>query len=157
MYLVHNFYLLWSYIFLYLLYECYFYNNKRHYDLKRITKPSIYLISWENKIALNLLHAAAAAAKSCQSCPTLCDPRDGSPAGSRPWGSPGKNTGVGCHFLLQCIKVKGESKVTQSCWTLCNPMDCSQPGSSIHGIFQARVLEWVAIAFSSPTRVSLIS
>ena len=65
-----------------------------------------------------------------------------------PWDSPGKNTGVGCHFLLQCLKVKGESKVTQSCPTLCDPMDCSLPGSSIHGIFQARVLEWGAIAFS---------
>ena len=66
----------------------------------------------------------------------------------RPWDSPGKNTGVGCHFLLQCIKVKSESDVTQSCPTLSDPMDCSPPGSSIHGIFQARVLEWVAIAFS---------
>ena len=65
-----------------------------------------------------------------------------------PWDSPGKNTGVGCHFLLQCMKVKSESKVAQSCLSLHNPMDCSLPGSSIHGIFQARVLEWVAIAFS---------
>ena len=65
-----------------------------------------------------------------------------------PWDSPGKNTGVGCHFLLQCIKVKSESDVTQPCLTLCDPMDCSLPGSSIHGIFQARVLEWGAIAFS---------
>ena len=55
----------------------------------------------------------------------------------RPWGSPGKNTGVGCHFLLQCIKVKTESGVTQSCPTLSDPMDCSLPGSSVHGIFQA--------------------
>ena len=66
----------------------------------------------------------------------------------RPWDSPGKNTGVGCHFLLQCMKVKSESEVTQSCLTLSNPMDYSLPGSSIHGIFQARVLEWGAIAFS---------
>ena len=66
-----------------------------------------------------------------------------------PWDSPGKNTGVGCHFLLQCMKVKSESEVTQSCLTLRDPMDCSLPGSSIHGIFQARVLEWGAIAFSS--------
>ena len=66
-----------------------------------------------------------------------------------PWHSPGKNTGVGCHFLLQCMKVKSESEVTQSCPTLHNPKDCSLPGSSIHGIFQARVLEWVAIAFSN--------
>ena len=65
-----------------------------------------------------------------------------------PWDSPGKNTGVGCHFLLQCMKVKSESEVAQSCLTLCDPMDCSLPGSSVHGIFQARVLEWGAIAFS---------
>ena len=66
-----------------------------------------------------------------------------------PWDSPGKNTGVGCHFLLQCMKVKNESEVAQSCLTLSDLMDCSPPGSSIHGIFQARVLEWVAIAFSN--------
>ena len=65
-----------------------------------------------------------------------------------PCDSPGKNTGVGCHFLLQCIKVKSESEVSQSCPVLSDPMDCSLPGSSIHGIFQARVLEWGAIAFS---------
>ena len=93
--------------------------------------------------------ALAAAAKSLQSCPTLCDPIDGSLPGSpRPWDSPGKNTGVGCHFLLQCIKVKSESEVTPLCLTLSDPMDCSPSGSSIHGIFQARVLEWGAIAFS---------
>ena len=67
----------------------------------------------------------------------------------RPWDSPGKNTGVGCHFLLQGMKVKSESEVTQSCLTLRDPMDCSLPGSSVHGIFLARVLEWAAIAFSS--------
>ena len=66
----------------------------------------------------------------------------------RPWDSPGKNTGVGCHFLLQCMKVKSQNDVAQSCPTLRNPMDCSLPGSSIHGIFQARVLERGAIAFS---------
>ena len=65
-----------------------------------------------------------------------------------PWDSPGKNTGVGCHFLLQCMKVKSESEVAQSSPTLSNPMDCSLPGSSIHGIFQAEVMEWGAIAFS---------
>ena len=65
-----------------------------------------------------------------------------------PWDSPGKNTGVGCHSRLQCMKVKRDSKVAQSCLTLSNPMDCSLPGSSIHGIFQARVLEWGATAFS---------
>ena len=69
-----------------------------------------------------------------------------------PWDSPSKNTGVGCHFLLQCMQVKSESEVAQSCPTLSNPMDCSPPGSSLRGIFQARVLEWGAIAFSeAPT------
>ena len=66
-----------------------------------------------------------------------------------PWDSPGKNTGVGCHFLLQCMKVKSESEVARSCSTLGDPMDCSLPGSSVHWIFQARVLEWGAIAFSA--------
>ena len=65
-----------------------------------------------------------------------------------PWDSPGKNTGVDCHFLLQCMKVKSGSEVAQSCPTLSDPMDCSLPGSSVHGIVQARVLEWGAIAFS---------
>ena len=66
-----------------------------------------------------------------------------------PWDSPGKNTGVGYHFLLQCTKVKSESEVAQSCPTLSDPMDWSLLGSSVHGIFQARVLEWGAIAFSA--------
>ena len=68
----------------------------------------------------------------------------------RPWDSPGKKIGVGCHFLLQCMKVKNEREVAQSCPTLRDPIDCSPPGSSVHGIFQARVLEWGATAFSSP-------
>ena len=67
----------------------------------------------------------------------------------RPWDFPGKSFGVGCHCLLQCMKVKNESEVTQLCPTLSNPMDCSLPGSFVHGIFQARVLEWGAIAFSN--------
>ena len=67
----------------------------------------------------------------------------------RPWDSPSKNTGLGCHFLLQCIKVKSESEVAQLYPTPSDPMDCSLPGSSVHGICQARVLEWVAIAFSN--------
>ena len=82
-------------------------------------------------------NAAAAAAKSLTRLP--CS-----------WGSPGKNTGVGCHLLLQCMKVKSEGEVTQlyqSCPTPSDPMDCSPPGSSTHGIFQARILEWGAIAF----------
>ena len=108
---------------------------------------------------------AAAAAKSLQSCPTLCDPIDSSLPGSavpgilqartRPWDSPGKNIGVGCHFLLQCMRVKSESEVAQSCPSLRDLMDCSLPGSSVHGIFQARVLEWGAIAFSVRDRSQL--
>ena len=66
-----------------------------------------------------------------------------------PWDSPGKNTGVGCHFLLQCMKVKSEGEVIQLCPILSHPMDCSLPDSSVHGIFQARVLEWGATAFSA--------
>ena len=73
-----------------------------------------------------------------------------------PWDSPGKNTGVGYHFLLQCMKVKSESEVTQSCPTPSNPMDCSLPGSSTHGIFQARVLEWGAIAFSNKQKMAYL-
>ena len=98
------------------------------------------------------VYGVAAAAKSLQSCPTLCDPIDWTMQPTRlprPWDSPGKNTGVGCHFLLQYMKVKSESEVAQSCPTLSNPMDCSAPGSSVHEIFQARVLEWGAIAFYS--------
>ena len=103
---------------------------------------------WARVLPLPL--ASAAAAKSRQSCQTLCDPINGSPPGPRPWDSPDKNTGVGCHCLLQCMKVKSENEVTQSCLTLRNHMDRSLPGSSVHGIFQARVLEWGAIAFSLP-------
>jgi len=92
---------------------------------------------------------AAAAAKPLQSCPR---PHRRQPTRlPRPWDSPGKNTGVGCYFLLQCMKVKSESEVAQSSLTLSDPMDCSLPGSSIHGIFQAKVLEWGAIAFSDYT------
>ena len=72
-----------------------------------------------------------------------------------PWDSPGKNIGVGCQFLLQCMKVKSESEVAQLCPTLRNPMNCSPPGSFALGIFQARVLEWGAIAFSGPLSLAL--
>ena len=92
---------------------------------------------------------AAAAAKSLQSCPTVQPYRRQPTRLLCPWDSPGKNTGVGCHFLLQCVKVKSESEVAQSCLTPRDHIYCSPPGSSIHGIFQARVLEWVAIAFSA--------
>ena len=75
----------------------------------------------------------------------------------RPWDSPGKNTGVGCHFLLQGMKVKSESEVAQLCPTLSYPMDCSLPGSFVHGIFQARVLEWGAIAFSINSCIAFLN
>ena len=90
----------------------------------------------------------AAAAKLLQLCPTLRPHRRQLTRLPRPWDSPDKNTGVGCHFLFQFMKVKSESEVTQSCPTLSDPMDRSLPDSSIHGIFQERVLEWGAIAFS---------
>ena len=89
---------------------------------------------------------AAAAAKLLQSCLTLCDPIDGSSSGSPVPEILQARTRVGCHFLLQCRKVKSGSEVAQSGPTLRDPMDCSPPGSSVHGIFQARVLEWGAIA-----------
>ena len=111
----------------------------------KTNKTKAKMNMWDHAAAA----AAAAAAKSCQSCLTLCDPIDSSPPGFHPWDSPGKNTGVGCHFFLQCIKVKSESEVTQSCPTFHDPMDCNLPGSSVHGISQARVLEGVAISFSS--------
>ena len=82
----------------------------------------------------------SAVAKSLQSCPPVQPHRRQPTRLPRPWDSPGKNTGVGCHFLLQCMKVKSESEVTQLCQTLHHPMDCSLPGSSVHGIFQARAL-----------------
>ena len=91
----------------------------------------------------------AAAAKSLQSCPTLRPHRWQPTKLPRPWDPPGKNTGVGCHFLLQCMKVKSESEVAQSCPTPSDPMDCSLPGSSVHGIFLARVLDWDVSAFSA--------
>ena len=100
----------------------------------------------EQKLPINYA-AAAAAAKSLQSCPTLCDPIEGSPPASPVPGILQART-LGCHFLLQSVKVKSESEVSQSCPTLCDPTDCSPPGFSVHGIFQARVLEWGATAFS---------
>ena len=82
----------------------------------------------------------------CQVTSVMSDsvrPHRRQPPGSHPWDSPGKNTGVGCHFLLQCMEVKSESEVAQPCLTLRDPMDCSPPGFSVHGVFQARVLKWV--------------
>ena len=75
-------------------------------------------------------------------------PQRRQPTRLRPWDSPGKNTGMGCHFLLQFVKVQSESEVAQLCLTPSNPMDYGLPGFSIRGICQARVLEWGAIAFS---------
>ena len=88
----------------------------------------------------------AATAKSLQSCPTLWPHRCQPTRLPCPWDSPDKNTGVGYHFLLQCRKLKSESEVAQLCPTVSHPLDCSLPGSSVHGIFQARVLEWGATA-----------
>ena len=93
-------------------------------------------------------NARYAAAKSRQSYPTLCDPIDGGLPGSHPWDSPGKNTGVGCHFLLQCMKVKSESGVAQSCPTPHDPMDCSPPGSSVMGF--SRQEYWSRVPLPSP-------
>ena len=90
-----------------------------------------------------MIQTAVATAKSLQSCPTLCNPRRQPTRLPRPWNSPGKNTGVGCHFLLQCM-----SEVTQSCPTLHDPMDCNLPGSSIHGIFQQGY--WSGLPLPSP-------
>ena len=89
---------------------------------------------------------AAAAAKSLSVMSDSVRPHRRQPTRlPRPWDPPGKNTGVGCHFLLQCMKVKSEREVIQLCPTLSDPMDCSLPGSSVHRIFQARVLEWVPL------------
>ena len=93
----------------------------------------LYLTSLS--MIISMIISAAAAAKSLQLCPTLRPHRQQPTRLPCPWDSPGKNTGVGCHFLLQCMKVKSESEVAQSCPTLSDPMDCSPPGSSIHGIF----------------------
>ena len=98
-------------------------------SLSLVRESTVYCLAFFNPVLWKILperrsgdiFAAAAAAKSLQSCPTLRDPIDGSPPGSRPWDSPGKNTGVGCHFLLQCMKVKSESEVAQSCLTLSDP------------------------------------
>ena len=100
-------------------------------------------------LSIHFLYSLLLLLLSLQLCPTLCNWRRQPTKLPCPWDSPGKNTGVGCHFLLQCMKVKSESEVAQSCPTLSDPMDCSLPGSSVHGILQARVLEWGAIAFSS--------
>ena len=126
-------------------------NQSCFIDIQNIVKLqpiSLNLHHYHHYLNCCYLLSAAAAAKSLQSCLTVQPHRRQHTRHRRPWDSPGKNTGVGCHFLLQRMKVKSESEVAQSRPTLSNPMDCSPPGSSIHGIFQARVLEWGAIAFS---------
>ena len=97
-------------------------------------------------------------AQSLQSRPTLCDPhRRQATSLPRPWDSPGKNTGVGCHFLLQCMKVKSESEFAQLCPTLSDPMDCSLLGCSIHGIFQANLDSILKNGdITLPTKVHLV-
>ena len=102
-------------------------------------------LDWDKKDCnqlINYYSKPAAAAKLLQSCPTLCDPIDGSSPGSPVPGILKARTGVGCHFLPRCMKVKSESEVAQSCLTLSDSVYCSPPGSSIHGVFQARVLKW---------------
>ena len=108
----------------------------------------VYLWRSVSGSSLNSHPSSAAAAKLHQLCLTLCDPIDGSPPGSPSLGFSRQEYWSGCQFLLQCLKVKCESEVAQSCLTFRSPMDCSPPGSSIHGILQARALEWGAIAFS---------
>ena len=113
-----------------------------HIAVQGVTKSRTWLSNWTE-----LMHCCCCCIVSVVSNSVW--PHRRQPTRLRhPWASPGKNTGVGCHFLFQCMKVESESEVAQSCLTLHDPMDCSLPGSSIHGIFQARVLEWVAIAFS---------
>ena len=118
-------------------------------DWKNKYSENEYITQSNLQIAYNP-YQAAAAAKSLQSCLTLCDPIDGSPPASTiPGTLQARTLKWGCHFLLQCMKVKSQSEVAQSCQTCSDPMECSPPGSSIHGIFQARVLEWGAIVFST--------
>ena len=125
------------------------YSSVKILVLEKITYLSIFALSVDFELYILIAAAAAAAAKLLQSCLTVRPQRRQPTRLPHPWDSPGKDTGVGCHFLLQCIKVKSESEVAQSCPTLSDPMDCSPPGSSVHGILQARVPEWGAIAFST--------
>ena len=109
---------------------------------EKLFLPELNLLGFYQSLLLLLLLNRFSRVQLCAT------PQTAAHQAPRPWDSPGKNTGVGCHFLLQCMKVKSESEVAQPCPTLCGPMDCSLPGSSVHGIFQASVLEWGAIAFS---------
>ena len=138
--------------------EVYIYTHTTmRYILHMYTHTLSYKEEWNNVICSNMDrprdHTEWSKLRllllSCFSRVRLCViPETAAHQAPHPWDSPGKNTGVGCHFLLQCMKVKSQSEVAQSCPTLSNPMDCSPPGSSVHGIFQATVLEWDAIAFS---------
>ena len=111
-----------------------------------VAKEEDALEMWYAKSsARNWSFSLSAAAKSLQSCPTLCDPIDGSPSGSPSLGFSRQEHWSGLPFPSPMHK--SESEVAQSCLTLSDPMDCSLPGSSIHGIFQARILEWGAISF----------
>ena len=142
----------WGYKIKHLWDEMFFQHDFMMFSLKKdksspwhhLFEITCYLVPeslpWEDK------HKIVLAAKSLQSCPTVWLHRRQPSRLPCPWDSPGKNTGVGCHFILQCMKVKSE--VAQLCPTLSDPMDCSPPGSSVHGIFQAGVLEWGANAFS---------
>ena len=115
---------------------------------------SEYLDSQLTLSTMQVLQIAVAAACCCEVTSVVSDSvrphRWQSTRLCHPWDSPGKNTGVGCHFLLQCTKVKSQREAAQSCPTLCNPMGCSLPGASIHGIFQARVLQVDFPLFPSP-------
>ena len=120
----------------------------------KLMQGSITSVQKVKKRYIDSITAAAAAAKSFQSCPTLCDPIDSSPPGSPVPGILQARTleWVALSFSNAWkwkVKVKSESEVAQLCPTLSDPVDCSPPGSSVHGIFQARVLEWGAIAFST--------
>ena len=105
----------------------------------------LYQLSYQGSPLIS--YAAAAAAKSLQSGPTLCDPTDSSSRLPHPWDSPGKNTGVGCHFLLQCMKVKSESEVAQSCPTLSDLIDCSLPSVRF-----SRQEYWSGLPLPSPVK-----
>ena len=123
-----------------------------HLDFFLFRRTIQYTIVQLSEMSPKNLALISTAAKSLQSCLTLRLHRQKPTRLPRPWDSPGKNTRVGCRFLLQCMKMKSESEVAQLCPTLSNRMDCHLPGSSIQGIFQARVLEWGAIAFSYDIR-----
>ena len=137
-----------STIYMYIEESKRYWKDYDHLDVSQ----NIILVHYTDDLILwtgHVKYPAAAAAKSLQSCPTLCDPIDGSPPGSRPWDSPGKNTGVGCHCLLQCMKVKSESEVAQLCPTLATPWTAAyQAPLPMRFSRQEWGMEWGAIAFS---------